>query len=68
MIDTIHYPILSPTAPGHSATLIDYLDAEGERTRIECECGWHEDTLGFDSGAIAQCAYEDHLKESRVAA
>lgn len=54
--------IIAPTAPGHQAKYL-YEDRE-DRARIECECGWFEDCWGFDAGAIADCAYGDHLQEA----
>jgi hypothetical protein len=55
--------ILSPTAPGHSATITDG-PIDDPWSRINCECGWWEECLGFDAGAIAHAAYEDHLDEA----
>lgn len=54
--------ILAPTLEGHKAEWINE-ECRGDWTAIECECGWREFCEGFDCGAIAQCAYSDHLEE-----
>lgn len=54
-------PILSPTVEGHTAVWVNESGESGEWSAIECECGWREFCTGFDAGAIADCAYGDHL-------
>lgn len=53
--------ILTPTAPGHSAAFVG--EESEDFARIECECGWVEECVGFDAGAFAQSAYQDHLDQ-----